>query len=344
MNEKNHGTSRCASRARTSSSSRLRTPPPSKSSSSIPPVPAAAATCFLHATTALNARKHATQPQNTTLLRSTSAKIFLFRNDAMDANAADTDGSPPSLPPNKPSRVPSPDVSTSTAMGAAASREVPAPPLAPLAPASPPPDPPRLLNPRPSLSPPATTASSPGSRAEKMASSLRAAWHRSLDASLTGAAADGDGRVACVDAPGCPPPPLDDVSESPVSGMFPRASARSAAAASPAPPGAEGGLRVARDVLHRLAQRIYPQLAVLLEDNLSAGARLGQEPGGRVRDLCGCGGERVGDAPPHGGARERGLREPAGCDGAAVDLVGHRAPRGGGASLDCRGGRAEFIS
>ena len=70
-----------------------------------------------------------------------------------------------------------------------------------------------------------------------MASSLRAAWPRSLDASLTGAAADGDGRVACVDAPGCPPPPLDDVSESPVSGMFPRASARSAAAASPVPPG-----------------------------------------------------------------------------------------------------------
>jgi hypothetical protein len=231
-------------------------------------------------------------------------------------------------------------VSTSTAMGAAASREVPAPPLAPLAPASPPPNPPRLLNPRPSLSPPATTASSPGSRAEKMASSLRAAWPRSLDASLTGAVRR-RGRTRRVRGrPGLPPTAAGRCQRIAGVGDVPAGVRSKRGRGVPRPPGAEGGLRVARDVLHRLAQRIYPQLAVLLEDNLSARARLGQEPGGRVRDLRGCGGERVGDAPPHGGARERGLREPAGCDGAAVDLVGHRAPRGGGASLDCRRGAA----
>ena len=69
-----------------------------------------------------------------------------------------------------------------------------------------------------------------------MASSLRAACPRSFDASLTGAATDGDGRGASADdAPGPTPPAAADVSES--FGWIPRASARSAAAASAAPPG-----------------------------------------------------------------------------------------------------------
>ena len=107
---------------------------------------------------------------------------------------------------------------------AAASREVPTPPPVPAST-------PRLLWPLPPLRPPRTTASSssssPGFSIEKMASSLRAACPRSLDASLTGAATDGDGRGASADdAPGPTPPAAADVSES--FGWIPRASARSA--------------------------------------------------------------------------------------------------------------------
>mmetsp|Transcript_6028 Transcript_6028/g.24698 ORF Transcript_6028/g.24698 Transcript_6028/m.24698 type:complete len:266 (+) Transcript_6028:406-1203(+) len=183
-------------------------------------------------------------PQNTSPLRSTSSRNDRFRADAIDAKGAATDGSfgGPS-PRREPSFGPTSPPPTSTAMGAAASREVLTPPPAPASVL-----PPRLLWPLPPLRPPRTTSasssssSSPGCSIEKMASSLRAACPRSLDASLTGAATDGDGRGASADdAPGpTPPAAADDVSESDVSGSFewiPRASARSAAAASAAPPG-----------------------------------------------------------------------------------------------------------